>query len=74
MAPTTKIRNHASDPVFVQLWSTQIELRIGESRRGESQIAHLTAREAQQIAIALLNHAESLLAKSAKASYFPAQK
>ena len=58
-----RVRNHVSDPVFVGPCAGKIELRIGESKRGESRIALLTPREAQQIAIALLSQAEDALTK-----------
>ncbi len=69
----TRIREHISDPVFVGPCALverprRIELRIGESRRGESRYAMLSPREAQQIALALLAEAEASLTKSEKSN------
>jgi hypothetical protein len=63
-------RPHAVDPVFVGRRASghKIELRIGESRRGESRIAMLNAREAQKIALALLSEAEDDLSERAKSN------
>lgn len=61
-----KVREHASDPVFVSHWLVtetprKIELRIGEEKPGETRYAVLTPREAQKVAIALLMLAEASL-------------
>lgn len=61
-----KAREHHSDPVFVSPFTTvehprRVELRIGESEQGKSRYAVLTPREAQQLALALLQHAEDSL-------------
>jgi hypothetical protein len=47
------------DPVFVGPVSDgRVELRIGESRQGESRISFLTQADARRVAIALLLEAE----------------
>lgn len=50
------------DPVFVELRTgKKLELRIGESKRGESRYALLTASEARIVAYALLSAAERVV-------------
>ena len=64
-----QITTHKNDPIFVGEGfslstgkkQARIELRIGESKRGQSRLALLTPREAQQVAIALMKEADSAL-------------
>jgi hypothetical protein len=53
---------HSSDPVFVTQMETpdRIELRLGEPKPGTTRIAFLTAKQARQVAIALLQVAEAV--------------
>jgi len=54
-----KIIDRAFDPIFVVAHDAdRIELRIGESKPGESRIAMLSTREARLLAFSLLGEVE----------------
>ena len=55
---TSKVIHHPYDPVFVGRSVEMVELQIGESERGKSRFALLTAVEARILAYSLFAEAE----------------